>query len=642
MISIDNLRIEFGGKDLFKNISFEIKPKDKIGLVGDNGAGKTTLFKTIMGIQPSDEGKISVPKNVEIGYLPQHAIYPEGKTVLQETLTAFSKINEMESKIEKLNTEIANRTDYESDEYLELITEASELTDKLNLLGSATTEAQAELTLKGLGFEQQDFNRPTHELSGGWRMRIELAKIILRKPQIFLLDEPTNHLDIESIQWLEDYLKSYNGAVMLVSHDRKFLDTITTRTVEISQGKIYDYKANYTKYKELRKLRIEQQLAAFENQQQKIKKTEEFIERFRYKATKANQVQSRVKQLEKLKEIDIEHENQSAIHFAFPPAPRAGSIVVEMRELSKAYGNHLVIDKIDFILERGEKIAFVGRNGEGKSTLAKVILKELDYTGSLKFGNKVNIGYYAQNQDETLDMSKTVFETLDDIATGDIRKRLREILGAFLFSNDAIDKKVKVLSGGERARLAMAKLLLQPYSLLVLDEPTNHLDMKSKDRLKSALKQYDGTVIIVSHDRDFLDGLTETIYEFRDKKVKQHKGTIYQFLEKKKLQSMKELEQKKQTENVNKPEKRSNSKDDYLAQKEIQRKISKIEKEISKSEQKIEELETEIEDLTQKLSQPENIDDHSIYEKFDQLKKDLETEMQNWENLSNEELKIKS
>ncbi len=637
MISINNIRVEFSGIDLFKNITFEIKPKDKIGLVGDNGAGKTTLLKIIMNQQSLHEGNVSIPKGIKIGYLPQHAIYPDGKTVLEETMTAFEEIKYIENELNNINIEIAERTDYQSKSYLDLINKLTEYSDKLNLLGSATIEAQAEQTLKGLGFEQSDFERPTNELSGGWRMRIELAKILLRRPDVFLLDEPTNHLDIESIQWLEDYLKEYYGAVVIISHDRKFLDTISRRTIEISLGKIYDYKANYTNYKILRAKRLEQQLATFENQQQKIKKTEDFIERFRYKSTKANQVQSRIKQLEKLKEIDIEFNDNSAIHFRFPPAPRAGSIVIEMRDLSKSYGDNKVIDEIDFILERGEKIAFVGRNGEGKSTLAKVIIKELDYTGKLKFGHNTKVGYYAQNQDETLHMDKTVFETLDDVAVGDIRTKLRSILGAFLFGKNDIDKKVKVLSGGERARLALAKLLLQPYSLLVLDEPTNHLDMKSKDILKSAMKHYDGTIILVSHDRDFLDGLTETIYEFRNKKIKQHKGSIYNFLKKKKLETLKQIEQKQKTVSIKNTETVSNSKQEYLQKKEQQRKVSKKEREIGKSEQKIEDLELQIEETNAFLSNPKNITDNSVYTSYNKLKKELEIEMQNWEKL-NEDL----
>ncbi len=636
MISLNNIRVEFSGIDLFKNITFEIKPKDKIGLVGDNGAGKTTLLKVIMKQQSLHEGNVSIPKDVKIGYLPQHAIYPEGKTVLQETMTAFEEIKNIENEISEINTEISERTDYESESYLKLITNFTELSDKLNMLDSATIEAQAELTLKGLGFDQSEFTRPTHELSGGWRMRIELAKIILRRPNVFLLDEPTNHLDIESIEWLEDYLRNYSGAVVIISHDRKFLDSITTRTVEISWGKIYDYKANYSKYKELRAERMQQQIASFDNQQKKIKETEDFIERFRYKASKANQVQSRVKQLEKLKNIDIDFDDKSSIHFRFPPAPRAGSVVIEMRNLSKNYDDKVIIEDIDFILERGEKIAFVGRNGEGKSTLAKVILKELDYTGKLKFGHNTQIGYYAQNQDETLQMDKTVFETIDDVAVGDVRTKIRSILGAFLFGKKDIEKKVSVLSGGERARLALAKLLLQPYSLLLLDEPTNHLDMKSKDILKNALLQYDGTIILVSHDRDFLDGLTETIYEFRNKKIKQHKCSIYEFLKKKKLSTLKEMEQKQKVE-TKKEENISDSKQNYFESKEKQREIAKIKRQITKSEEKIEELEQKLEETNHFLSNPKNITDESVYHDYEKLKKDLENEMANWENL-NEQL----
>jgi len=589
-----------------------------------------------MNQQSLHEGNVSIPKNIKIGYLPQHAIYPEGKTVLQETMTAFEEIKNIENEISEINTEISERTDYESQSYLKIITRFTELSDKLNMLDSATIEAQAELTLKGLGFNQSEFTRPTHELSGGWRMRIELAKIILRRPNVFLLDEPTNHLDIESIEWLEDYLRNYSGAVVIISHDKKFLDSITNRTVEISWGKIYDYKTNYSKYKELRAERMQQQIASFDNQQKKIKETEDFIERFRYKASKANQVQSRVKQLEKLKNINIDFDDKSSIHFRFPPAPRAGSVVVEMRNLSKSYDDKVIIEEIDFILERGEKIAFVGRNGEGKSTLAKVILKELDYTGKLKFGHNTQIGYYAQNQDETLQMDKTVFETIDDVAVGDVRTKIRSILGAFLFGKKDIEKKVSVLSGGERARLALAKLLLQPYSLLVLDEPTNHLDMKSKDILKNALLQYDGTIILVSHDRDFLDGLTDTIYEFRNKKIKQHKTSIYEFLKKKKLTTLKEMEQKQKVE-IKKEENISDSKQNYYESKEKQREIAKIKRQITKSEKKIEELEQKLEKTNKFLSNPKNITDESVYHDYEKLKIDLEKEMTNWENL-NEQL----
>jgi len=634
MISINNVTVDFTGEDLFKDISFVINPRDRIGLVGKNGAGKSTLLKIIIGEFVPAKGSVTIPGDIKFGYLPQQMIYPEGKTVFDETMNAFHEILDIEKDIKKTELEITERTDYESDEYLHLLNKHSELIHRFELIGGANLSADVETTLKGLGFKQSDFNRITNEFSGGWRMRIELAKILLRKPNVFLLDEPTNHLDIESIQWLEDFLKEYPGAVVLISHDRTFLDTVTKRTVEISAGKLYDYDASYTKYVELRKERRTAQLAAYENQQKYIEDTEKFIERFRYKATKSVQVQSRIKQLEKVEQIEIDIEDNSAIHFKFPPSPRAGDIIIEAQNLSKSYSQNLVLHELDFILERNEKVAFVGRNGEGKTTFARVILGELDYVGKLKFGHNVSIGYYAQNQDDLLDLNKTVWQTLDDIAVGDIRTKLRDILGSFLFRNDDIDKKVKVLSGGERARLALAKLLLQPYSLLVLDEPTNHLDMRSKEILKDALNQYDGTLIIVSHDRDFLDNLVDTVYEFKDKKTRQHKGGIFDFLRRKKIDDIKEIERKQLiTKSEKNDEKISDNKQKYFERKEQEKILRKIKKQIEESEIKIADLENEIKKADNLLTNPENISNHDIFEKYEILKKNLEAEMQNWELL---------
>jgi len=637
MISINNVTVTFSGTDLFQDISFVINPKDRIGLTGKNGAGKSTLLKVITGEQPVERGSVTIPGGVSIGYLPQQMDLPAGRTVIGETLTCFEDKKKLEDEVNKLSLEIADRTDYESNDYLQLINRLTEAQDRLQILENDQNEAQAEVVLKGLGFRQSDFNRMTSEFSGGWKMRIILAKVILKKPSVFLLDEPTNHLDIESIQWLEDFLKDYPGAVVLISHDRSFLDNVTKRTVEISLGKIYDYNAPYTKYLELRQERRRQQIAAYENQQKIIQDTEDFIERFRYKPTKSNQVQSRIKMLEKMERLEVDLEDNSSIHFKFPPAPRSGQIVVKASNFRKAFGEKVILDGVDFELQRGEKVAFVGRNGEGKTTFSRCIIGQLPFEGELKLGYNVSIGYYAQNQDELLDMEKTVFQTLDDIATGDMRTKVRDILGAFLFGGEDIDKKVKVLSGGERARLEMAKLLFQPYSLLVLDEPTNHLDIRSKDILKKALLAYDGTLILVSHDRDFLHGLAETIYEFKDKKVKQYRGDITYFLEKLKLENMRQFElqgnkQPTKTETVT----ASSSKQDYLQKKEREKVLRKLKSAVEKSEKRVAELEEELSIIHKKLELPENQTDMNLFKRYDEVKAALEQEMEVWEKATEE------
>ena len=545
MISLDNLTVSYGGWTLFDNISFLINPKDRIGLVGRNGAGKTTLLRIITGEQQPTSGHVTLNGECTIGYLPQTMRVADTTTLAEETAKAFDEVLRLEAEIASLTREIAERTDYESAGYEQLLHRLNDAQDHYHILGGDTREADIEKTLLGLGFTRTDFGRATSEVSGGWRMRIELAKLLLRRPSIFLLDEPTNHLDIESIQWLEEYLKNYNGAVLLISHDRAFLDNVTNRTVELSLGKVTDYKVSYSKYVVLRAERRAQQMAAYENQQRMIEKTEEFIEKFRYKPTKSNQVQSRIKQLERLERLEIEEEDLSTLNIKFPPAPRSGQIVAEINEAGMSFGTKHVFSGANFIIEKGDKIALVGRNGEGKTTLARMLIGQLTPTeGSVRLGANVNIGYYAQNQDDLMDGEFTVYDTLDRVAVGDIRTRLRDILGAFLFRGEDIDKKVKVLSGGERARLAMARRMLEPRNLLVLDEPTNHMDMRSKDILKNAIMKYDGTVVVVSHDREFLDGMVEKVYEFRDGGVKEYLGGIYYFLEKRKLESLQEIERR--------------------------------------------------------------------------------------------------
>jgi ATPase components of ABC transporters with duplicated ATPase domains len=637
MISVDKLTIRFGSVTLFNDISYVVNPKDKIALVGKNGAGKSTMLKVFAGIQPPTSGSVSVPKDVTIGYLPQHMIHNDGVTVMEEAEKAFSDIFELQKEIERMTVELAERTDYESASYQQLIERLTHANERLDMMGVNNFKGEVEKTLLGLGFVRSDFTRQTSEFSGGWRMRIELAKILLKRPDVLLLDEPTNHLDIESIQWLEEFLKSSGSAVILVSHDRAFIDAVTNRTIEISLGKIYDYKVSYSKYVELRKERREQQLRAYENQQKQIQDTEDFIERFRYKATKSNQVQSRIKQLEKLEIIEVDEEDNSALHLKFPPAPHSGTITVEAQHLTKRYGDNVVLEDIDLTIKRGEKVAFVGKNGEGKSTLVKCIMDQIPYDGTLKLGHLVKIGYFAQNQASLLDENLTVFDTIDRVAVGDIRTKIRDILGAFMFGGEASDKKVKVLSGGERTRLAMIRLLLEPVNFLVLDEPTNHLDMRSKDVLKDAIKAFNGTVVVVSHDREFLDGLVDKVYEFGNHKIKEHLGGIYDFLQSKKLSSLQELERKVQTQTVEAKEVQpSDNKLSYEAKKELTKKIRKAEKAVADSEAEINAIEQRIAEIETELQNPENATNTALFDEYKKKKHELEQKMYEWELLSEE------
>ena len=544
MISVDGLTVEFGGSALFSDISFVINEKDRIALMGKNGAGKSTLLKILAGVREPTRGKVSAPKDTVIAYLPQHLMTEDGRTVFEETAQAFAHLHEMEAEIAALNKELETRTDYESDSYMELIERVSTLSEKFYSIEEINYDADIEKTLLGLGFTREDFNRQTSEFSGGWRMRIELAKLLLKKPDVLLLDEPTNHLDIESIQWLEDFLIDNGQAVVVISHDRAFVDHITTRTIEVTMGRIYDYKVNYSQYLQLRKERREQQQKAYDEQQKFIAETKDFIERFKGTYSKTLQVQSRVKMLEKLEILEVDEEDTSALRLKFPPSPRSGSYPVTIENVSKSYGDHTVFRNANLTIERGDKIAFVGKNGEGKSTLVKCIMKELEHDGTLTIGHNVMIGYFAQNQASLLDENLTVFQTIDDVAKGDIRNKIKDLLGAFMFGGENSAKKVKVLSGGERTRLAMIKLLLEPVNLLILDEPTNHLDMKTKDILKQAVMDFDGTLIVVSHDRDFLDGLVTKVYEFGNKKVTEHLEGIYEFLQRKKMENLNELERK--------------------------------------------------------------------------------------------------
>jgi ATP-binding cassette subfamily F protein 3 len=636
MVSVQDISVSFGSFDLLTDISFLINDQDRIGLAGKNGAGKSTLLKIISGLQSPSSGLVDMSKDVTIGYLPQQMKVDDTTTVLNETITAFSELISLSEEIEYCGSEIARREDYESPDYLKLCDHLTVVEERYRMLGGTNFIAAAEVTLLGLGFERKDFDRPTQELSGGWRMRIELAKILLRKPSLFLLDEPTNHLDIESIQWLESFLTGYSGAVVLVSHDRAFLDNVTKRTIEISLGKIYDYKASWSKYLVLREERREQQIASYRNQQKMIEDTEKFIDRFRYKATKAVQVQSKIKQLDKVERLEVDDEDNRAINLRFPPAPRSGTVVVEAVGLSKKFGSLTVLNKIDFKISRGEKVAFVGRNGEGKTTLSKIIIGELDFTGDMKIGHKVKVGYFAQNQDVLLDESRTVLQTIDDIAKGDIRTKIRDMLGAFLFRGDDVEKKVKVLSGGERARLALVKLLLEPSNLLVLDEPTNHLDMRSKDILKQALIKYDGTLIVVSHDRDFLDGIVGTVYEFKHNKLKENIGGIYDFLRKKKIENLKEIERKDKIKNENTQTNVSTNKQKYLEKKEYERNLRKLRKRLEESEIVIEKIEAEIIAVDKSFMEPGNSSEaHEIdYKKYQDLKEQLNNEMNKWAQYS--------
>ena len=638
MISLDNLTISYGGWTLFDSISFMINPKERIGLVGKNGAGKTTLLRVITGEQQPTEGAVSINGECTIGYLPQQMRVADTTTLVAETAKAFDVVLKIEADIERLTNEIASRTDYESAEYETLLHQLNEANDRYHILGGDTREADIERTLLGLGFKRSDFQRPTKEFSGGWRMRIELAKLLLKRPSIFLLDEPTNHLDIESIQWLEEYLKNYNGAVLLISHDRAFLDNVTTRTIELSLGKVYDYKVPYSKFVVLRAERREQQMAAYENQQRLIEKTEEFIEKFRYKPTKSNQVQSRIKQLEKLDRIEVDEEDLSRLNIKFPPAPRSGQIVADIKGVGKAFGEKRVFAGAEFTIERGQKIALVGRNGEGKTTFARMLMGELSPTeGEIKIGANVNIGYFAQNQDDLMDGEFTVFDTLDRVAVGDIRTRLRDILGAFLFRGEDIEKKVKVLSGGERSRLAMARLMLEPYNLLILDEPTNHMDMRSKDILKSAIQKFDGTVVVVSHDREFLDGLVDRIYEFRDGGVREYLGDIWYFLEKRKVESLQDIERhdKPQPAESKGSESASSGKLSYEQRKEQERLIRKLRKAVESVEAELASVEAEIAayDARFAVATEYNADD---YTKYNALKERYDSLMHEWEKASYE------
>lgn len=635
MISINNLTVEFGSFTLFEKMNFLINSKDRLGLVGKNGAGKSTLLKIIAGLQTASSGNISIPSGIKIGYLPQQMQHAEGKTVMNEALSAFEEVIKLEKEIEEIQFEISNRSDYESDDYMKLIGKLTDNNDRYHFLEGENIDAEAEKTLQGLGFVRNDFSRETSEFSGGWRMRIELAKILLQKPDVFLLDEPTNHLDIESIQWLEDFLKSYPGAVILVSHDRAFLDNITNRTLEISMGKIYDYKVPYSHYVALHAERREQQMKAYVNQQKMIKDTEEFIERFRYKASKAVQVQSRIKHLEKLERIQIDDEDLSQLNLKFPPAPRSGDWVCEAENLSKSYGNHLVLNELNFSIRRGEKIAFVGKNGAGKSTLVKILTEQLEHSGVCKLGYNVKIGYFAQNQAQLLDDDKTIFETIDDVAVGDVRTKIRHILGAFMFRGEDVDKKVKVLSGGERSRLAMIRLLLEPVNFLILDEPTNHLDMKSKDVLKEAICNFNGTVVVVSHDRDFLDALVSKIYEFSNTKIKEHFGGIYDFLHTKKIESLQELETKNLKLTQQKVEKSGSKKPQtYQQSKELSRKISKTKKQLTGCEENIMKFEALISGLEKEMSDPEKSNNNELFKTYEDAQEKLEKELLVWERCS--------
>ena len=642
MISVEGLTVEFGVKPLFLNASFVINDRDRIALVGKNGAGKSTMLKILCGKQQPTSGNVAVPNDQTVGYLPQVMILQDDTTVREEARKAFAKVTQMKAKIDEMNRQLADRTDYESDSYMALVEKFTQEHERYMMMGGDNYEAEIERTLSGLGFTKNDFDRPTSEFSGGWRMRIELAKILLQKPDVLLLDEPTNHLDIESIQWLEQQLAQSTRAVVLVSHDRAFINNVTNRTLEISCGKVIDYKVKYDEYVKLRAERREQQIRAYENQQKEIVETKQFIERFRYQATKAVQVQQRIRQLEKIVPIEIDEVDNSSLHLKFPPCLRSGDYPVICDQVAKSYGNHLVFSNVDMLIKRGEKVAFVGKNGEGKSTLVKCIMGEIPFDGTLKVGHNVQIGYFAQNQAQLLDESLSVFETIDNVAKGEIRLKINDILGAFMFGGEASVKKVKVLSGGERSRLAMIRLLLEPVNFLILDEPTNHLDMQSKDVLKEAIKAFDGTVILVSHDRDFLDGLVDKVYEFGGGKVREHLGGIYEYLRFHNAENItdalgsgtapKQEEQEKKT--VANEHKEKDAALSYAERKEQQKKISRIQKQVKESEKRIEDMEAKLEELGKQLEQPENASDMTLVNKYTELQSALDEEMQKWEELS--------
>ncbi len=643
MISINNLSVEFSARPLFTDISFVINDNDKIALTGKNGAGKSTLLKILAGLESPTSGSIGKPNDLTIGYLPQQMQLADDTTLINEAKKAFSDIEQIKEEIERVNIAMAESTDYDSPDYHRLIDRLTYLNERLEIEGASNMDAEIETTLVGLGFSPEDFGRATYEFSGGWRMRIELAKILLRRPDVLLLDEPTNHLDIESIQWLEQFMTTKAKAVVLVSHDRAFLDNVTKRTIEISCGKAYDYKVNYSKFVELRKERIEQQRRAYDNQQKQISDIEDFVERFRYKATKANQVQSRIKQLEKIVPIEIDEVDNSRLRLKFPPASRSGDFPLIVENVGKAYGDHQVFDHVEFTIRRGEKVAFVGKNGEGKSTLVKCIMSEIDYSGTLKIGHNVNIGYFAQNQAQLLDGELTVFETIDNVATGDMRTKVRDILGAFMFGGEASDKKVKVLSGGEKTRLAMIKLLLEPVNFLILDEPTNHLDIQTKDILKEAIRDFDGTVIIVSHDRYFLDGLVDKVYEFGGGKVRENLGGIYEFLQKKKLDNLQQLELSKSEKrpaagvaaadvNVAATEEKMARKLSYAEQKERAKALNRASKAVDSAEAEVNRLEAEMADLETKIASGDASGE--TLDKYQTTQQQLQEAMEKWEEAS--------
>ncbi len=637
MVSVEGLSVEFSAKPLFTDASFVVNDRDRIALVGKNGAGKSTLLKILCGMQQPTRGTVSIPSDTTIGYLPQVMILQDDTTVREEAQKAFSHVHEMKERIDHMNQELAERTDYESEEYLALVERFTQEHDRYMMMGADNCEAEIERTLMGLGFLRTDFERPTSEFSGGWRMRIELAKILLQKPDVLLLDEPTNHLDIESIQWLEQFLAQSAKAVVLVSHDRAFINNVSNRTLEISCGRIIDYKVKYDEYVVLRKDRREQQLRAYENQQKEVADMKDFIERFRYKATKAVQVQQKIKQLEKIVPIEVDEVDNAAMHLKFPPCLRSGDYPIICEDVRKDYGAHTVFDHVTLTIKRGEKVAFVGKNGEGKSTLVKCIMNEIPFDGNLKIGHNIQIGYFAQNQAQLLDESLTVFQTIDYVAKGDIRLKINDILGAFMFGGEASDKKVKVLSGGERSRLAMIRLLLEPVNLLILDEPTNHLDMPSKDVLKEAIKAFDGTAIIVSHDREFLDGLVTKVYEFGGGKVKEHLGGIYDFLQSRQIDDLSELQRTQNNQSTPSTQNIQNTpKNNYAEHKEQQKKLRKAERAVEESERKINDMERRLKELDELLMNPENASNMELVTEYTTIKKALDEEVERWEKLSEE------